>query len=380
MKKQGILLVIAIGILMLLCSCGSKQGGKDSAHPYSWKEKKNGCVRLTIKNAPEDGFAWEFCGTEDGLVSVTQNKETKKKTVFSITGEGVGGGTVTFTCRRKTAPFDAGFRITMVVTTDEEKLTVVSTEYAEYSSGSAGEEGKPSCIWYTTEENETALFIPNTEDSYEWEALSYDASLVSVEGPKEDENGCTYRIAGAAAGETSLLLCDTASSYGFTFALKIDKDLAVSVSEGEAGTVAVDADEIPGMDAVTTVVGELTLPEGASLVRCDSGNWYDAGEADYASLTIQMNQKQWSLIVTKTYTSEELAEMCAGELKDVTRTDTAVGERPAVLCTTDSEQMLFWEDGEGHSFFLSPTDGTGASQEELLTAAGLLGTIAKKGA
>ena len=51
MKKR--LIALTVLMVLMLTACGSKQGGNGSKHPYSWKEKRDGSIELTIKNAPE---------------------------------------------------------------------------------------------------------------------------------------------------------------------------------------------------------------------------------------------------------------------------------------------------------------------------------------
>ena len=56
--------------LILLTACGSNQAGKDTAHPYSWKEQRDGSIQLTIDGTVEDGYDWQVDGVDGSILRV----------------------------------------------------------------------------------------------------------------------------------------------------------------------------------------------------------------------------------------------------------------------------------------------------------------------
>lgn len=379
MKKRLILLA-ALMLAILLSACAST-GGKNSSHPYSWKERKDGSVRLTIRNMPEDGWSWQLDGTANGLVNVERVDDgTDEDAVFSLTGQGFGAGSVSFVCRRDTAPYDVSFRLNLMLSASEKgELTITSAEHTQFpTAGFAGGEGNLGCTWYTAEDGTREIYLDSAGETYVWEAMQYDSTYISVEGPDVSNTGYTFRLVGLSAGETNLLVYDLTKDYGFRLTVSVAQDLSVDVAECEAGSFAIPAAQIPGMEEVTALVGKLTIPDDIRVLRCSTESWYGGEEKDCAELLMQADGKNWSLLLTKSYSVEELIEFCYGVSDEVIKSETALGELTATICGTGSEQALFWCSDDGRCYILSPlTDG--AAQSELLQIAQLLCTAQNQG-
>ena len=372
MKKRFIWFA-ALTLALLLAACTSS-GGKDSSHPYSWKEKKDGSVRLTIQNMPEDGWSWQFDGTGNGLVKVERVDDGKDvDAVFSLTGQGFGGGSACFVCRRDTAPFDASVRLDLVLSVSEKgALAVVSAEHTPLPpAGFAAGEGNVGCTWYTADDGSRALYLDSAGETYAWEVMEYDGTCLALAGPELSNTGYTYRLTGLSAGDTTLTVYDLTKDYGFRLTVSVAADLSVDVTDCEAGSFTIPAAQLPGMQEVTALVGELTIPDEIKVLRCSAESWYGGEEKDCAELLLQADGKNWSLLLTRSYSVEKLIELCYGVSGDVSRTEAALGELPAVVCGTESEQALFWDGGDGRCYILNPrSDGT--ARDELLRIAQLL--------
>lgn len=372
MKKRFILLA-ALALAILLAACASS-GGKDSSHPYSWKEKNDGSVRLTIRNMPEDGWSWQIDGTGNGLVHVERIDDgTDENAVFSLTGQGFGGGSACFVCRRDTAPFDVSFRLNLMLSVSEKgELTVISAEHTQFPpAGFAGGEGIASCTWYVAEDGSRELYLDGAGETYAWEAMEYDSTRLSLEGPDASDTGYTYRLTGLSAGETKLLLYDLTKDYGFRLTVSVAQDLSVDVTDCEAGSFVIPAAQIPGMEEAALLVGELTLPDDIKVLRCSTESWYGGEEKDCVELLLQADGKNWSLVLTKSYSVEKLIELCYGASDNVTKSEAMLGQLSATVCGTEPEQALFWDGDDGFCYILNPLSD-GATRSELLRMAQLL--------
>ena len=370
MKKRLILLT-ALALTMLLTACGGSQGGEDSAHPYSWKETLNGSVQLTIKNAPEDGYSWLAEESASGLVIKRTDNGSGSKAVFSLTGEDFNDGVAIFTCRRDSAPYDISYQLNLTLSASRKGgVEVVAAEYSQFpAAGSAGDEENAVCVWYVAEDGTRKIYLGGADGTYTWKAMGYDSSLLSLDGPDYDETGITYRLTGLAAGETDLLLYDLDQDRGFRLTVSVAEDLSVDVTGCEEGTYTISADQIPGMEDAKALVGELAFSEEVRVLRCETGSWYGGDEADYVQLRLQTDGGMWSLLMTPKYTVPELIEMCYGTSGDVVRTDVSVGDIPAVLCGTGTEQALFWTDSQGCGRIFYALSDEEPAQAELLHAA-----------
>ena len=181
--KKWLVLLAALMLSASLAACGSSQGGEGSAHPYSFQEKGNGSVRVTLQNAPEAGYSWAFAGTEDGLLQVERLDGGKgSKATFSVTGQDFASGTVSFSCRRDSAPYDTSFQLNLSLgTTEKGTLQVLEANYVERpAGGAAGQEGKASCTWYTTEDSQCALYVDSLEG--DWSLMGYDSTDAMLQG------------------------------------------------------------------------------------------------------------------------------------------------------------------------------------------------------
>ncbi len=379
--KKWLLLLIGLMLSTSLTACGSIQGGENSSHPYSWKEKSNGSVRVTIQNAPEDGYSWAYEGTGDGLIQVERlDSGNGQKATFSITGEDFSSGTVTFACRRDTAPYDTSFQLNMAIgTSEKKKLQVLSADYVQLpAGGSAGEEGKTGCTWYATADSTCKLFLDSVDG--DWSVMGYDSSILSIDGPNYEEDGCAYELGGLSAGDTELLLYDLKESYGFKFSVSVDEELTVTITDGQAGTFEVPTEQVPGMEDAVSLVGELALGDGMELLSAQTGSWNGGETEDYAKLQFRADGAKWYLIATKSYSVDDLISSSYGSAEEVPQTDTKIGDYSAKLCGVDENLILFWADNQGRSFVLSAINEMEGMQKALTQVAEELCAAQKEGA
>lgn len=365
--KKWVMIWMALS-LTLLTACGSGRGGQGSAHPYAWKEKSDGSVQLTIQGAPEDGFHWLVGGTEDGTIQVESVEDgTNGQAVFSITGQGLGNGAVTFTCRRESAPQELRFQITMTLqTTQKEKLKVVDTVYIEQQPAVvAGEDGPVPYTLYTDEQGNFTIHLQSGEKPYIWESIGYDDTLLQLVSQVYDESGCTLRMTGLKAGQTALVVYDLEQDFGIRLQLTVGEDGAVTVNEHQAGSYDIPADQIPGMQELKALVGDFSLPEGSRVLSCMTANWNGGGTADHGQLRLVWDETSWLCIVSKSLPLDTLRQTYAQN--GGTRTETMVGGYPVTLYSTEIEQTALWTDEQGRSFALTAL-ATG-TQEKLLRAA-----------
>lgn len=371
MKKRIFFLIIALGTLLLLASCGSKTAGEDSSHPYSWKEKHDGSVSLTIENAPENGYEWQVDDYREQLIKVEALESGKNgEAKFSITGQQTNSGTVTLALKRTSAPYDTLFSITLTLSEKEKGgITVSDTSFVQFASaGQTGEDGKPSCVWYTPDNTSIDIYIADTDEAYDFKALDYDDGVISVSDPEYGESGTSFSVTGLAAGDTTVIIYDTEHDYGFSLKMTVSDSLNVSVNECAAGKFAVSAEKLPGMNEVTSVVGEIKIPDTVSVLRCDSDSWKGDGNDDYSNIIIRSDNRDFSLIVTKAYDLDTVIGMCCGD-DEVTRTDVKIGNINAVLIARQTEFILFFADSDNRVFVLSSQSGEAVTQDELVSAA-----------
>lgn len=372
MKKQLILLM-ALTTALLLTACGGGKGGEDSAHPYSWKEMQNG-IRLTVQNAPQEGYEWKTEETAGSRVSTERlDGGTNNRAVFSVMGE--DSGTVLVSCCRATAPYDTAFQIALSVSASENgSLEVTQADYQEFPpAGSAGEEGKGSCVWYTDREGAVKLYLNGGSGAYDWTVLTDDDTPVSLSQPDyDDENGCTYQLKGLSAGEGTVTLYDLKQDYGFRLHVTVAEDHSVAVTGGEAGAFDIPAAQVPGMEALEAMAGKLTIPQDVRVLRCRVGNWSGSGADNYGQLTLGYQETDWQLVISKAFSARNLADLFYTASDGAARTDVSIGGHSAMLYHTAKEETVFWSDEQGRSYALSTAAGAPDREALLRLAESLL--------
>lgn len=363
--KKWLMAWIALGLL-LLSACASGQGGKDSNHPYAWKEKRDGSIQFTIQGEPEQGFDWVVEGVEDGIIQVERIDGSKKdKTEFTITNPGLGSGSISFVCQRESEPYDQSFAVTMMLQTDKkEKLKVIQSDYTQTPANEFAGEGEPiSYLWYTDENGDFAIYLKkNTEERYSWDITGYDDTIISLNATQNDQTGFTVSATGLKAGQTELMLHDIEQAYAIRLQLTVGEDKTISVTDHESGPYQIPMDQVPGMKEVKALVGDFTLPTNSRVISCLTSNWNNEENKPYGEIVFMIEETGWFCIISKDLSPEGIAQVYQDA--EAATTQTTVSDCAVTLYSAPEWQQAIWQDKQGRSFLLSSDEN--AVQEDLL--------------
>ena len=131
-------------------------------------------------------------------------------------------------------------------------------------------------------------------------------------------------------------------------------------------------------DAVS-LVGELALGDGMELLSCQTGSWNGGETEDYAKLQFRADGAKWYLIVTQSYSVDDLISSSYGSTEEVPQADTKIGNYSAKICGVDENLTLFWSDNQGRSFVLSAFNEMEGMQKALTQVAEDLCAAQKEG-
>ena len=349
--KKRLLFLMAL-CLILLTACGSNQAGKDTAHPYSWKEQRDGSIQLTIDGTVEDGYDWQVDGVDGSILRVEKlEKGNAKKTYYSVTALDRGFAALTFNCERDGVLQDRVFQISMQFQTDESgKLTVIGNSEQELQGvSSAGEDTNSPYIWQM-EDGSLKLYITQKDSQGSWQAMGVDTAYLSVAGPIYDESGCMFRFTGKKAGETSTVLYDAKEGFGISLNLSLDETGQIKVTEHTEGPYEPAEDTVPGMAEFKALAGTVTLPKGARIERCETFAWSGTGEADTGRVRFLLSGKEWFCLVSKTVPLETMEEQYAAVFEEPYKT--TLGGCPVMIYPIIDEGAAFWQDSQGRSIAL----------------------------
>ena len=349
--KKRLLFLMAL-CLMLLTACGSNQAGKNTAHPYSWKEQRDGSILLTIMGTVEDGYDWQVDGVDGSILQVEKmEKSNAEKTYYSVTALDRGIAALTFNCERDGVLQDRIFQISMQFQTDEDgKLKVIGNSEKELQGvSSAGEDTNSPFIWQTEDESLT-IYITQEAGQGSWRAVGVDAAYLSVSGPVYDENGCMFQFTGKEAGETTVVLYNVKEGFGISLVLTVDEAGQITVTAHGEGPYEPAEENIPGMAEFKALAGTVTLPKGARIERCETFAWGGTGDADMGQVKFLLNGKGWTCMVSKTVPLETMKEQYTAVIEDPY--ETTVGGCPVTICIVVDEGAAFWQDDQGRSVAL----------------------------
>ena len=122
------------------------------------------------------------------------------------------------------------------------------------------------------------------------------------------------------------------------------------------------------MDDVTELVGKLSFPNNVRILRCTTESSDGSEDKTYAQLRIRLNGKDWELLATKRYSLQELIGLCCGTSEETVQSQLSIGGFPAVLCSIDSVQTLFWTDAQERRFAFALLSDE-VEKEELISTA-----------
>lgn len=221
-----ILIVSAVALIRGTVLGGEKfSGGQDSPYPYTWIEKENGSIVLTLENG-KSGYQWELAKLADQLMEVsTQVKGGKTQVTFTPINEGitsvsfdlVGPGERLATVFYQVDIFGNGGapRIHFVdnrITVRQGNMTLDSGDPDHPITVGAGEGGTLAVrIGGVSEEDLFRDFVTDEEtaqegDSLFWEAESEDRMVAAIQDVTYDETGMAYLFGTRDEGETRILL------------------------------------------------------------------------------------------------------------------------------------------------------------------------------
>ena len=235
------LLLIALGIFVVsrLNRGRTGVGGEDSAYPYTWTAARDGSVTLVLQHDAAPDYTWLLAEESPGVQVQTTGDSAKNGTVFTITPEGGGRAGLSFRLQRGGDTMDQIYERTLLL------------EFTQSGRGTSveliGESGTtlqgvlrdtslsdyPYAIWTDEDGDLVVSLLHPTIDPYtdpDWSCVSENESVVLVLGVIREENTVQgYLRAGAAEGETRVILREAVTGAELTVTCRRDADGALLV-------------------------------------------------------------------------------------------------------------------------------------------------------
>lgn len=345
--------------MALLTACNSNySAGEDTAHPYTWTERRDGAIELTIQGAVEEGCSWVVEGDGSGIVQVEQlETDSKGQARFTLAPLASGSSVLSFTCQREGILQERLFQIVMQLQTDEEgNLTIAAANQVEMAgAASAGEDTENPYAWQMEQEGYLNISIAQSAQEGMWRAMGGDDEMISVAGPIYDEGSCEFHVTGRSAGRSALVLYDPDRGYGIRLTLTVEENGQITVSDHQEGPYTPSDEEYPELPQCKALVGAFALPEGVRLRRCGTLDWDGDGTEESCELSFLVNDRDWYCLISKGTSPEEVgaeyAETGQGEVTDVEGCSVTVYR-------SEDNTTAVWQDSQGRTFLLQYREDT----------------------
>ena len=282
--------------------------------PYSWKELRNGTVRLEIDTTAYPDCNWSVECYPKNVVAATGEENTSGTAAFSILPLNMGQTYVQVYCEQ-TEPFVVRvFEIGMQISVSEDGvITVEETEHKEYDGIAELSEADGAARWWADPNGTVNLLIAETGGN--WEAVNYDTESIDVTGPFYRDNSCGFEIRGKLAGTFPLTVYN-GEDKAFIMEIVVAEDLTAVITEFSEGVYVPDRSKEHA--ALEAMVGStVTLPPQAVAI-----NYFVTSTS--GSVDFLFNGAEWSWQISTDDTVGELIDdyaVNASEMETVVKND-----------------------------------------------------------
>lgn len=360
-----VILLLFAASLLLLAGCGRKladyQGGEDTLCPYSWKEKRNGELVVTIDTTQIGDCEWTALNYNESIVSV-EGRAASKKHSFTISPVESGATSVTFLGSRPGPLPDKVYSLTLTLTVTQEENVIGGESFHEELAGlsSGGEDTLYPYHWWT-EDGALLLSIAGTHD---WEVTERDDEGFSSVGPYHESESCTFTLRGLKAGNYTFSLLSSAYTT-ITLELEVGENGEINVLSTSEGEYPVSETELArAKSEFEALVGKISLPDGARAFYYGTLLMLDNQQPDAGDVIFRLDKYAYQYILSKTVPLETLQEQYASNANEESSVEE--GGLTYHIYIRDDSAVLCWTDGQKRACVLL---GESLSPEETLAIA-----------
>ncbi|MBQ9720172.1 MAG: hypothetical protein IJV64_05700 [Oscillospiraceae bacterium] len=222
----GIIAIAAAVALIMRGRGGERFGRSDVPYPYSWVEKENGTITLTMETGGAANGAWSVGSTEGAAVEIETGKTKGGKTEVKLTSAEVGSEAITFTLMSGEDRL-AELSFTVSVSSGENTLTATAVSHRERTfqgTVRGGEEtGHPFAVRGGDEG--LTIFVEEsegyTDSGVSWWSESTDALVAFVSSIDVSAEGITVQLETRANGTAEVRVYNVTENISFVFDVQV---------------------------------------------------------------------------------------------------------------------------------------------------------------
>lgn len=265
----GIVLIVAAVALIIRGRSGSRFGNSDAPYPYSWVEKKDGTIAMTLETGDAANSEWSLASTEGAAAEASVGKTGGKKTSVTITPSEPGLTFMTFALTSGEERL-AELSVTASVDNADEKLSASITSHRERAFQSVvrgGEEtGHPFIV--RADDEGLTIFVEESEviaeDEASWASDSTDTMTAYVSTIGVSEGGLTIHLQARADGTAEVRAYSVRDNISFVFDVEVT-DGQMLLTDSRIEPYETEEGEAVEETAETTEAAEVgTEPEAAA--------------------------------------------------------------------------------------------------------------------
>lgn len=226
----GIIAATAAVALILRGRGGTRFSGSENApYPYSWVERNNGAIALTVETGGVKNGAWTLADAVGGTAEINVGKTSGGKTSVTMTPKAGGRELVTLAL---TNGEDRLAELSLTVLTEREseesdRLAATITEHSERVFQGAVRGGEDTGHPFTVRGGDGGLTIfveeseAYTDDGTAWESESTNTMAAFVSTVDVADGGVTFRLESRSDGSAEVRVFSAREQIAFVFDVEV---------------------------------------------------------------------------------------------------------------------------------------------------------------
>ncbi len=263
----GIIIITVAVTLIMRDRGGATFHGGDVSYPYTWTERGDGKIALTVKTGDVAGAAWSLKSTEGSAVKINVGGTRGGETGITITPDAGGRELATFALMSGEDPF-AELTLTIDVNNVNDKLVAVIAGHSERTLQSTVRGGEETGHAFTVRGSDEGLtiFVEDTEGYTErgmvWESESSNSMVAHVSEIEVSDEGVTIQMETRVNGTAEVTVYSVRDGISFVFDIQVAggemmlTDSRVETLETEEEDEEEETEEIAAAETATAAESE----------------------------------------------------------------------------------------------------------------------------
>ena len=245
----GIIIATVAVTLIMRGRGGARFTGGDVPYPYSWTEKDNGTIALSMETGGAANGAWSVGSTEGTAVEIEVGRTKGGKTTATLAPAEKGRETMTFSLMSDEERL-AELSLTVTVEETEGKLKATVIAHRERAFQGVVRGGEETGHPFTVRGGNDGLTIfveeseGYTDDGTAWGSESTNTMAAYVSDIDVSDEGVTIRLETRSAGTAEVTVYNVREGFAFVFDVEVSGgEMMLVDSRTEPYTTEEDAEE-----------------------------------------------------------------------------------------------------------------------------------------